>query len=261
MYKINYKVPQHLNRFVNCIMVDESDSPDSKSEIPIYADGYPGIMFQQSDNGFYQQPSNKKLSELFLYGQTITPFTLNAVGRFNFVVVQLYPFASKYLLNIDPKKLNDDCYDLMQLNYIDINTYHKSLAAVSTIDEKVAIIYKLITELIEVNQIPEEDAVQKAIQIILENNGLIKVSELVEQLFLTERTLERNFIAQVGLTPKQFAKIIQFQTSLNNLNESKSGRLTDVGQDTGFADQSHFIRTFKKYTGLTPSYYLQQMAS
>ncbi len=261
MYKVDYKVPQDLNRFVNCIMVDESERADSKSEIPIFADGYPGIMFQQSENGFYQQPGNKKLSELFLYGQTITPFTLNAEGSFNFVVVQLYPFASKYLLDIDPKKLNDDCYDLLQLKHIDIESYHNSLTAAQTVGDKVNIIYKLIAKLIESDRIPEEDTIQKAIKFILTNNGQVKISELVNQLYVTERTLERNFVSQVGLTPKQFSKIIQFQSSLDNLGRSDFSRLTDIGQDSGFADQSHFIRTFKKYTGLTPSYYLQQMTA
>lgn len=28
-----------------------------------------------------------------------------------------------------------------------------------------------------------------------------------------------------------------------------------------YADQSHFIRVFKKYTGQTPSYYLRQLSS
>lgn len=135
MYKIDYKIPQNLNRFVNCIIVDESDSPGSKSEIPIYADSYPGIMFQQSDNGFCRQPGNKKLSELFLYGQTITFFTLITEGRFNFVVVQL--------------------------RHVDINSYHDSLSAAKTIKEKVEIIYRLIAELIESNRVPEEDLVQR----------------------------------------------------------------------------------------------------
>ena len=71
-------------------------------------------------------------------------------------------------------------------------------------------------------------------------------------MHITERTFERQFVAQVGVTPKQFAKIIQFQFSLNQLSEEDCSRLTDVVFDNGFADQSHFIRTFKKFTGKTP---------
>lgn len=260
MYTVDYIVPENLEPFVNCIMVDESADSNGETSIPLYADGYPGVMFQQSDGGMYQEPKGKKLSELFLFGQTIEPFTLEMKGRFNFVVVQLYPFASKYLLNIDPKVLNDDCYDLLQLEHVDINSYRDALADAPSLEEKVKIIYKLMEELIQTNKVREDDKIQKAIELILMQKGLIKIKDLTEELYVTERTFERNFISQVGLSPKQFSKIIQFQTSLHHLTQSNFNKLTEISHDSGFADQSHFIRTFKKYTGQTPSYYLNNKA-
>jgi len=116
-------------------------------------------------------------------------------------------------------------------------------------------------ELIQSNHIPENDSIQQAISLILKNNGQIMVKELLEQLYMTERTFERNFMSQVGLTPKQFAKIVQFQSSLNKLTQAKFDKLVEVGLDSGFSDQSHFIKAFKKYTGQTPSYYLKQMTT
>jgi AraC-like DNA-binding protein len=34
-------------------------------------------------------------------------------------------------------------------------------------------------------------------------------------------------------------------------------KLTDVAYKTGFADQSHFIRSFKEFTQITPNDYLK----
>jgi AraC-like DNA-binding protein len=69
---------------------------------------------------------------------------------------------------------------------------------------------------------------------------------------VTGRTLERNFVKNIGVTPKQFARIIQFNSSLKQLSETEYYNLTEIGYDNGFADQSHFINTFKRYTGKTP---------
>ncbi len=261
MQKVEYIIPQNLEPYVNCIMVDESDDPNTHTNIQLYADGYPGIMFQQSENEFYFLPKKKKLSELFLYGQTVEPASLDTKGKFSFVVVQLYPFASKYLLGIDPKILNDDCFDLLELNHIDVKSYHEKLVDSVKLEERVTIISALILELVESHKVSQDDRIQKAIELIIKENGRIKLKDLQDELFITERTFERNFISQVGLTPKQFAKIIQFQTSLHKLNQSNFEKLTEVGSDSGFADQSHFIRTFKKYTGQTPSYYLKQITA
>jgi len=35
-------------------------------------------------------------------------------------------------------------------------------------------------------------------------------------------------------------------------------KLSDVAYENGYADQSHFIRSFREFTGYTPSQYQQQ---
>jgi len=261
MKEVAFIKSKGLEPYINSIMVQESSDPNSHTNIPLYADGYPGIMFQQSENGLYLLPRNKKLSELFLYGQTLNPVSLDVKGPFRFVVVQLYPFASKYLLGVDPKELNDDCFDLLQLNHIDIEGFKRKLVYSTNLDEKIKIISDLILQLIESNKIEPDDRIQQAISLILQHDGKVTIKNLLDQLYITERTFERNFMSQVGLTPKQFARIIQFQSSLSQMTKANYDRLLEIGHDSGFSDQSHFIRAFKKYTGQTPSYYLKQSAT
>ncbi len=259
MFKIEYHIDSDIAPFVNCIMIGRVTDKDVHTNLPFYADGYPGIMFQQSANGFYLLPSNKKLSELFLYGQTIAPISLDVHGVHNYVVVQLYPFASKYLLNVDPKVLNDDCQDLLALDYLDVHGDKNQLKNTMNIEQQIEIISNLMRALIKQHSLPKNDIIQSAIALIIQHKGLVKIGDLLEKLHITERTFERNFMATIGLSPKQFAKIIQFQTSLDQLTHSNFKTLTDVGMDSGFTDQSHFIRSFKSYTGQTPSFYYKSL--
>ncbi len=258
MEEVQFLVEKDLEPFINCVMVGENKDLGAHTNIPLYADGYPGIMFQKSENGFYLLPKKKKLSEFFLYGQTLKPVSLDVKGPYKFIVFQLYPFASKYLLGVDPKELNDACFDLYQLKHIDIKSLNNDLANCSSLEGQVKIISQLMQKLIDWNLVSPNDKVQQAIDIILKHDGKITVRKILDQVHLTERTLERNFLSQVGLTPKQFAKIIQFQRSLRQLSKTNYDKLIDIGHDSGFSDQSHFIRTFKKYTGQTPSFYLAQ---
>ena len=155
--------------------------------------------------------------------------------------------------------LNDECFDLLQIKYIKIENYQTQLRKSKSLKKQIEIILNLMRELINSHNVNENDIIQKAISQILHSKGQIKIKELLKELPLTERTLERNFRAYVGLSPKQFSKIIQFQSSLNKLTEAKFQKLIDIGFESGFTDQSHFIRTFKSYTGQTLSFYCRNL--
>jgi AraC-like DNA-binding protein len=148
---------------------------------------------------------------------------------------------------------------LLQVKSVNTNGFREKLIESGTLNKKIEIISDLIRELINAHKVTKNDAIQKAISIIIAKAGKIKVKALCESIYMTERSLERNFLAYVGLSPKQFAKIIQFQSSINKLSQSTYNSLLNIGLDSGFSDQSHFIRTFKSYTGQTPSYYLNQL--
>lgn len=158
-------------------------------------------------------------------------------------------------MGIDPKVLNDECYDLLQIR--DMQGYYNQLISGGSIDELITIMSDIVVQLIRQNNQPSNDRIQQAIKQIIEAEGRIRIKDLSDGIFLSERTLERNFLAEVGLTPKQFAKIIQFQSSLSKVTEATAETLTAIGLDSGFTDQSHFIRVFKQYTGQTPSSYIK----
>ncbi|WP_373564673.1 helix-turn-helix domain-containing protein [Sphingobacterium sp. E70] len=66
------------------------------------------------------------------------------------------------------------------------------------------------------------------------------------------RTLERRFLRETGISAKQFAKIVQFQSSLTQLTTNDFREISEIVYTNGFSDQSHFIRVFKAFTGVTP---------
>jgi AraC-like DNA-binding protein len=260
MREVELMPPLNLQPYVNTIMVMENSKPAAHTNIPFYADGYPGIMFYTAENGCFLLPKNKKLSELFLYGQTLEPISLDIKGPFKLVVLQLYPFASQYLLDVNPKELNDECYDLFQLQQINIADYSNRLKETKSTDDWVFILSGLVEELIQLHQIPEDNQIQQAIALILKHQGKLPIKTIRDQVFLAERTFERKFSTQVGLSPKQFAKVIQFKCSLQQLTEENYSQLLDISYNSGFSDQSHFIRSFKRYTGKTPSEFLQELS-
>jgi AraC-like DNA-binding protein len=254
-------VPESIEPFVKDIFLLENQEENTVHNYPFYADGFPGIIYSNSTNPFYLQPKNKKLSDFYLYGQTIEPIILSTKGPFKLYCMRLFPFAVRILLGVDAKVLNDDCYDLRLIENINTDETLKKLFQTEDHSEVLEIIADYFNELLKEASVNPDYRIKLAINLIMKTSGNVSIKEIRERLSVAERTLERQFVKEIGVTPKQFAKIIQFSTSMKQLTEADYVNLTDISYDSGFADQSHFIRSFKRYTGKTPKEFQQQLSA
>lgn len=53
------------------------------------------------------------------------------------------------------------------------------------------------------------------------------------------------------MNPKEYGRIVRFQRTLR-IMQLGSRNYAGIAYATGYADQSHFIREFRQYSGLTP---------
>ena len=81
----------------------------------------------------------------------------------------------------------------------------------------------------------------------------IKLKDLAQMVGLSPYYLLRVFKAAVGMPPHMYQQQLRVWKAKQLLAEGAT--LASASSDTGFADQSHFSRQFKKITGLTPARY------
>lgn len=93
--------------------------------------------------------------------------------------------------------------------------------------------------------------IEKALNTIYKNNGLLKIEDLALKLNISTRYLEKEFLKVVGFTPKKYSRIVRFTKNLELYHKSR--QLYGIG----YHDQSHLIKDFKEFTGQTPGHFLQ----
>ena len=64
---------ESISLFVKSMLVFIEKDKNKKTVLPFFADGYPGLMLQETASGLYVKPHEKKMPLLFLYGQTLQP--------------------------------------------------------------------------------------------------------------------------------------------------------------------------------------------
>ena len=77
-----------------------------------------------------------------------------------------------------------------------------------------------------------------------------------KELHITERTFQRMFERNIGIAPSLYRRICQFNSAFTQLNNRRHNKLSDIAFQNGYADQSHYIRSFREFTNITPKEYL-----
>lgn len=81
--------------------------------------------------------------------------------------------------------------------------------------------------------------------------GRLRVTALAAEVGWSRRHLAGRFRHQVGLGPKEAARVLRFARTVRLLDRAPS--LSDLAADAGYFDHSHLVREFRALAGCTPS--------
>ncbi len=97
--------------------------------------------------------------------------------------------------------------------------------------------------------------ISKILECIFESeNDEITINKLSEMTGYSRSQFFRLFENIMHTTPGAFILKCRIETA-KQLLKNKTLSVTEIGQSCGFFDSAHFIRTFKRFTGLTPGQY------
>ena len=86
---------------------------------------------------------------------------------------------------------------------------------------------------------------------VLQSEGRIRITELAAHNQLSSRQLERLFHEYSGAPPKKLCELIRYQYLWREAVSSPVFDVQDAVLRFGYADQSHLLRQFKQYHGMT----------
>ncbi len=133
------------------------------------------------------------------------------------------------------------------------------LKSETRIEYRLALIHSFLVEAMDGYE-KKLNVADLASDMILETKGTITVEELLDKLSVSRRYLERKFAEKVGLTPKQYCRIIRMAHISNVVANHEVIDWQDLVYKGGFHDQNHFIKDFKSLNHLSPTKYRQEHA-
>jgi AraC-like DNA-binding protein len=95
-----------------------------------------------------------------------------------------------------------------------------------------------------------------AVQQLLQTRGLSSTKNLSEEIGVSQKHLIHKFKHEVGVTPKQFGRVLKLQAVLKQIEPRSDLNWSDIALQANYYDQAHFNRDFRRFSGLTPAAYV-----
>ena len=86
------------------------------------------------------------------------------------------------------------------------------------------------------------------------NQHHLTVAELADTLCYSPRHLSRKLCNVTGMNTEEFLLYKKYLHAVDLIHNTELS-LTEIASQSHFSDQSHFIKTFKSFTELTPGTY------
>ena len=96
------------------------------------------------------------------------------------------------------------------------------------------------------------DLTETAARLIVARGGQVKIGDLVNELGVTRRQLERQCRRDLGVSPKMLARILRFRRAASLIARGRVRSGADLAAAGGYVDQAHLIREFQEFAGTTP---------
>jgi len=163
------------------------------------------------------------------------------------------------LFNIYDGEVRNVCIKSDEIVGAHIMQIKETMDNAATIEERVCILDRYFLHKLNCRRgIMSSDDTANAVRLMAANKGRLKIEEVSREMTVSKRTLERGFMDRIGLSPKEFSKVVRFKNVLNAIYPINSVDWQDLVVSYGYFDQSHLIDDFKAATTFTPESFMKQ---
>ena len=178
-------------------------------------------------------------------------------GHIDNFTIHFQPSGFNRLFGIPMTELTDSAYDAYAVIGPGIPRLEHELGESPGFAERIQLIEERLIRMLGCHR--TLDPVAIAANSLFASNGIHRVSAMATESGLSPRQFERRFLAQVGVPPKLYARIIRFNAALDHKLRWPSRAWSCIANDHDFYDQMHLVHDCRAFTGESPSQFLAQL--
>jgi AraC-like DNA-binding protein len=253
METLQTAVPQpQLAAFVS-IFAHRETSPGSSAVIqPVIASLEQTLTFELGDRPVMNFTSGRKIfhPRVYLIGaRTTYPGSTCLSGHVLEFGIFFKPFASWQLFGIPSAELAErdgDATGVMGPWVVEL--WHK-LADCRSFSDRILVATETLLPFAKASR--PLTSIMSTVHRLLPSDEPARIARIARASSMSIRSYERQFTGEIGISPKQFARLARFARAIDMKRISEDSWL-NICHDLGYFDQMHMIRDFRSFGGDTP---------
>lgn len=219
-------------------------------------------------NSFGSNNDSSYKDQAVVTGQISSFFDVFPQGKIRLITIVFKPFGAKPFFDFPIFEIQNNIIPIKDINNKEWLDLENRLG--DCVDNKsiVSCLENNLLKKLEKNTLfnsyfsINNERIMLAINRIDDSKGTINIKDLSSLACLSDKQFNRIFADYVGMNPKNFLRIIRYQSVLlklqnSNIKATKAVDFLDLVYDCGYYDQSHLINNFKEFTGYTPKEYIK----
>lgn len=255
---LNYQeyIPSEaLRSYVKCYYLYESDAGRPITD-RAFATGCVEIMFNLDGAQWETEKKGQYIqtARIEIWGQIVRPLPLRLTGKSQMMGIRFHPYGAALFFREDMNLFNDQVLDLGSIPGTSVESLYEQLVNTIHMGTRISLIETFLTQRLTALSVKRDKLflIKQVMNEITRDDFFDNIENVAARHGISSRYLQKLFLQYTGLTPKLFSKINRFQKSLVLIGQSDLP-LTSIAHQSGYFDQSHFIREFRSFTGTTPS--------
>lgn len=252
----NFTLPQsRLIKDIVCSFWEVRRHNEPSLRETIIPKGLVEIIFSFETTKLFVSINNQHqtIPRCFVQGFHTSPIQLNIANTHTFFGVVLNPSSVKHIFHFHPVNFSNRILDLTLVDTSFCSLWHR-LGEHNSFTERM----KTFTEWL-LKKIPTLTEREKAFDkfLMTHNNTELSVSTLARQFCFSGKQLTRKMHEFTGMNTEQTLLYKKYLQAVHLIHTAEMS-LTEIAYSCHFSDQSHFIKTFKALSWLTPKEYRQR---
>lgn len=250
-----YPESEQLKPLILCYwIIETSGIPHNTKMMP---DGYSDIMLNQGAAYTICKTDGTKeqITKSSVFGQRTQHLLLQQPGDVNMIGIRLKPGSESVFFNNAVSLLVNHHIPLQELVSVDLSETEKQTFQSSDADHKISLVEKMLLAVLDAKTGKKKsDQINPVISdLIAAFTPDCNLETLFTEQKISYKQAERSFKKHLGLTPKQYFRVLRFYKAFTQMREKYVADWMTILHANGYYDQAHFIKDFRFFTGQSPS--------